>query len=43
MTEFDKIKEDMEEWQNSFPSKKERRKSFGIFNRINPSSKILKR
>ncbi|MFX1375338.1 MAG: methylmalonyl-CoA mutase [Promethearchaeota archaeon] len=28
MTEFDNIKEDMEEWQNSFPSKKERRKSF---------------
>ena len=28
MTEFDKIKEDMEEWQNSLPSKKERRKSF---------------
>ncbi|MFW9940449.1 MAG: methylmalonyl-CoA mutase [Candidatus Thorarchaeota archaeon] len=28
MTEFDKIKEDMEEWQNSYPNKKERRKSF---------------
>ena len=28
MAEFDKIKEDMEEWQNSYPSKKERRKSF---------------
>ncbi|MFX1280989.1 MAG: methylmalonyl-CoA mutase [Promethearchaeota archaeon] len=28
MTEFDKIKEDMEEWQNSLPSNKERRKSF---------------
>ena len=28
MTEFDKIKEDMEEWQNSFPGNKERRKSF---------------
>jgi methylmalonyl-CoA mutase N-terminal domain/subunit len=28
MTEFDKIKEDMEEWQNSFPDKEERRKSF---------------
>ncbi len=28
MAEFDKIKEDMEEWQNSYPTKKERRKSF---------------
>ncbi|MFX1324839.1 MAG: methylmalonyl-CoA mutase [Promethearchaeota archaeon] len=28
MTEFDKIKEDMEEWQNSISSKGERRKSF---------------
>jgi methylmalonyl-CoA mutase N-terminal domain/subunit len=28
MTEFDKIEEDMEEWQNSYPNKKERRKSF---------------
>jgi len=28
MSEFDKIKEDMEEWQNSYPNKKERRKSF---------------
>ncbi|MFX0081068.1 MAG: methylmalonyl-CoA mutase [Candidatus Hodarchaeota archaeon] len=28
MTEFDKIEEDMEEWQNSFPDKKERRKTF---------------
>ncbi len=28
MAEFDKIKEDMEEWQNSYPTKKERRRSF---------------
>ena len=28
MTEFDKIKEDMEEWQNSIPNKKERKKNF---------------
>ncbi len=28
MAEFDKIKEDMEDWQNSYPTKKERRKSF---------------
>jgi len=28
MAEFDKIKEDMEEWQNSYPTEKERRKSF---------------
>ncbi|MHA2006300.1 MAG: acyl-CoA mutase large subunit family protein [Promethearchaeota archaeon] len=28
MTEFDKIKEDKEEWQNSISSKKERQKSF---------------
>ncbi|MFX1521999.1 MAG: methylmalonyl-CoA mutase [Promethearchaeota archaeon] len=28
MTEFDKIKEDLEEWQNSFSDKKERQKSF---------------
>ncbi|MHA2400012.1 MAG: acyl-CoA mutase large subunit family protein [Promethearchaeota archaeon] len=28
MTEFDKIKEDMEEWQNSISDKKERQKSF---------------
>jgi methylmalonyl-CoA mutase N-terminal domain/subunit len=28
MTEFDKIKEDMEEWQNSVSDKKERQKSF---------------
>ncbi|MHA1915560.1 MAG: acyl-CoA mutase large subunit family protein [Promethearchaeota archaeon] len=28
MTEFDKIKEDMEEWQNSASDKKERQKSF---------------
>ena len=28
MTEFDKIKQDMEKWQNSFPSKNERRNSF---------------
>jgi len=28
MTEFDKIKQDMEKWQDSFPSKNERRNSF---------------
>ena len=28
MTEFDKIKENMEEWENSFPNKKERKNSF---------------
>ena len=28
MTEFDKIKEDMEEWKTAFPNSKERQKSF---------------
>ena len=28
MTEFDKIKEDMEEWKTAFPNNKERQKSF---------------
>ena len=28
MTEFDKIKEDKEKWQQSFPNIKERQKSF---------------
>ncbi len=28
MTEFDKIKEDLEEWQRTFPNKKERQNSF---------------
>ncbi|KKL15302.1 hypothetical protein LCGC14_2506970, partial [marine sediment metagenome] len=28
MTEFDKIKEDMEEWKIAFPNSKERQKSF---------------
>ena len=28
ITDFDKIKEDMEEWQNSIPNKKERKKNF---------------